>query len=113
MSADHYAECITCGVTLQTPADRDAHLRDTFTAAKEKDGYAAKSHAARTVNPTPEEIAESDVRRKVESALDDCMDSLDRLVYRDRVTPEQVREALRWFPDFANAWDEYTAEATS
>jgi hypothetical protein len=112
MSAKPYAECITCGISLTTPDDAARHRSETLAAASET-GVDARSHGTRILNPTPEEIAKSRIRREVERAIERCMDDLDTLVHRGEFTDEQVREELGWFPDFSDAWDEYVTDGAA
>lgn len=114
VGAATYAQCVTCGIDLPTPAIRDAHTRETFNASP---GPLHRSHSTQTVNPTPEEAERSRLRYIVADAVDravgDFIERVERAVDRGEITAEQVAEELRSYPDFADGWDEFMAEAGS
>lgn len=100
-----YAVCKTCGVDLPTPDDASRHAKETMQPI---DGTVnARSHTWQVINPTPQELAEREVRWVVEGALTDFCFELDRLIERGKVTREQVTEALRGYSDFADSWEDW------
>lgn len=102
-----YARCLTCDLVLPTPDEARQHSQDSMEPVTGEGSVIARGHSYRIVNPTPEERAASQVRREVEDAVLRCMEDLDTMVYRGRLTVDQVREGLRDYPDFRDAWDEY------
>lgn len=111
MSADQpYAACNDCPETF---TDRDAmraHQTATLTPTGEA-GVTARSHGSRVVNPTPQEREANQIRREidhvVEDAIEQAMEELDRKVCSGILTEEQVTDALRSYPDFEEAWQEW------
>lgn len=108
-----YAKCNDCDATAADRDEMNEHLDGTLEEAKKTtpglSGY--RGHSMRVVNPTREEAEQARQRglvsRAVEDALDTAVERLDDDVYRGYITKEQVREHLAYFPDFAEAWDEY------
>lgn len=97
-----YAECISCGLTLATQDDGREHM----TATRPEAGQGA-SHRIRITNqPRPDRIR-SAVARVIDDAITDSLEDIDRLVERDGATAEEVTEALRFYPDFADAYAEW------
>lgn len=112
----HYAECVDCDAQFADADAAAAHRRETFEASRQEAGsleVGVSSHTTTVVNPTPEEKAESKIRSivhwAVEDAITDAIDSLLTEVNRESITEDQVREHLRAFPDFLDAWDEADA----
>lgn len=110
MAGTHYAECTNCDETFADREAARAHASATL-AATGVPGIAARGHAYRVVNPTPEEQAASRARYTVDRAIEDAQQSafedLDRAIRRGNVTEESITDALRWYSDFADAWDEW------
>ena len=105
----HYAECRDCDAIL---ADKDAvsaHAKETMTPTGQP-GVTARSHGWRVVTPTPEEVTQRRISNLVGNAIEDAMieaiDDLRRSVDRGDITEDEVREGLRHYPDFRDAWDE-------
>lgn len=111
-----YARCNTCGVDLPTKDAQRAHMDATMAEARQANPNtkSLSSHSTRVINPTPEEVEANRVRRLVESAVErateDCCQELDDEVSRGRLTNEQVKEELRHYSDFADAWDEWVTQ---
>lgn len=112
--ADQYAICLDCGVEH---ADREAmfwHGHDTLAPAGEQ-GVVARGHRSRVVNPTPEEQEQKHVRavviRAVEAGMNETFEDLDRAIRRGYVTEDAVTKELRSYPDFADGWDDWRADA--
>lgn len=110
-SAGPYARCNTCGLDLPTKDEQRSHMDETFKAAEAADPNAARSHSTSVVNPTPEEVEASRLRRiverEIERAVEDCCERLEDEVRRGRITEEQVTKELRSYYDFADAWADW------
>lgn len=99
-----YAQCKDCEVVAETQADARQHMSET------QGSKGNRSHGMRITNATRPERIESAIRSDVDIVIADAMDDLDRYVQRGEMTDEEIKEALRWYPDFADAWDEYVEE---
>jgi len=113
-----YGICTTdgCGVEFADREEMRAH-QDATLAPTGEPGVVARSHGARIVNPTPEEVAENAARRAVGRAIEDAQEQafadLDREISLGYATEEAVTKELRYYPDFSDGWDEYRAGADS
>ena len=103
-SGEPYARCRDCSVVAENQADARQHMNETHGSKGNS------SHSMSITNPTRPERIESGVRLKVDHAISEAMDDLDRLVARGETTDDEIKEALRWYPDFADAWDEFVKE---
>jgi hypothetical protein len=102
-----YGKCMDCGAALTTEADSRAHMSSTF---KQSTSQSSSSHRVRITNPSRPERIRREMARIVDDALYDAMEALDRLTGRAELTDNEVAEALRMWPDFADAWDEHVRE---
>lgn len=111
-TAQPYAICTTegCGVELADQEAAEEHRTSTMAPTGEA-GVVARSHSTRVVNPTPEEAEEQAARRVVawaiESAQERAFEDIDRDIRNGAATEEAVTKELRFYPDFADAWDEW------
>lgn len=114
MSGDQYAHCLDCPATFSERAAANAHGLATMTPTGEP-GVTARGHGYQVDNPTPEEQAESRARSTVgyaiERAMDAAFDDLDSDIRRGYITEDEVTAQMRFYSDFAAAWDEWRAEA--
>lgn len=109
-----YAHCLDCPTVFADRAAMREHMSATMTPTGEQ-GVVARGHGALVDNPTPEEQAESRARstvsRAIERAMDEAFEDLDGDIRRGYVTEAEVTAQLRFYSDFADAWDEWRAEA--
>ena len=104
-----YGTCSTCSLVIATEADANEHLRQTI---GQGDG-AGHSHSVRITNPSRPDRIRRRIAMVIDDAIADAMDELDRLTSRgDNLTEAEVAEALRMWPDFSEAWDDYTEDAS-
>ena len=103
--------CNDCGEEFASRAEAQSHGEATMTPTGATTGITARGHTVRTVNPTPEEQAESRLRSIVGSAVSDALDRafdrLDTAIRRGEATEEDVTRELQNYPDFADGWDEW------
>lgn len=99
-----HSECLTCGVTFATPEARDKHMIQTMGGPDRSDRGRNGSHTTRTLQHTADELAGQQVRDTVTDALEECVDKLGLLVERNHLTLAQVTHALRFHPEFKEAW---------
>lgn len=100
-----YARCKDCGEEFADRPAAHAHLAQTHPAELGK-----SSHSIQVVNPTPEESARNRIVSEIDSALDDCVRHLERLIERGTITKDHINTTLDSYPDFADAWDTYVKD---
>lgn len=101
-----YGVCVQCGTSMPTKDEANAHMSTTFEDAQAK-GH-TRGHGVQVLNPSRSARIEREVRRTVDRVIQRAMDDLDDLVIRRDASAEEIREALGWYSDFSDAWDEYT-----
>ena len=115
MSTETYAVCVTCDAELPTAEAVNEHHASTMAPVHDEPGAISRGHTTRVINPTDEERAEwaarSIVGGAVSSAMDRAFEEIDRAIERGRITEQAATDALSWYPDFEDAWDEWRAEA--
>lgn len=99
-----YGKCQTCGVSLPTQEDSNAH---GLAVLKEPtlDGEKA-AHTISVLNPTRERRISSAIGNIISDALEEAMDEIDRLLDKDHVNHQEIETALQGYPDFAEAWED-------
>ena len=95
-----YAECITCGISLTTEDDGNAHMQETRLGAN-------RSHSIRVTNPNRDTRIRSRVERFIEAATERAMEDMDRLVDSGDVTEDEIKTALWGWPDFRDSREEW------
>ena len=108
VAGEPYGLCAECGMTMATEDDAREHMSTTFEAAKAKGG--SKGHGVRITNPGRGARIEREVSSLVDDSIQRAMEDIDNLVERGDATTEEINEALRWYSDFHEAWDEYNNE---
>jgi hypothetical protein len=115
MSAEttDYAVCVEegCGIALPTPEDAEKHGKETMRATGDVTGVTARGHARRILNPTREQQADRAVGYEIERATERAFEALDREIEAGRLTRAEVTKAMRYYPDFADGWAEWNADA--
>lgn len=110
-----YAHCVDCPEVFADRKASEAHQAATLTATGEA-GFTHRSHSVQIDNPTPEEKAINNARRivarAVEVRLDAAFEDLYYEMRQGRITKEQVKEELRSYPDFVDAWGEWYDNST-
>lgn len=110
--SSYYAHCLNCTETFTDRDEMRAHQTDSIEPVTEiGTGVSHRGHTVQVDNPTPEEVtknaARSTVGRAVELGLDAAFEDLYYEISKGRITKEQVKEELRSYPDFADAWDDW------
>jgi hypothetical protein len=103
-----YGACGTCGIDLQTEVDANEHMSATFKDTKAQGG--SSGHGVQVLNPTRERRISTEVGSAVADAIEGALDEMDRLVDSNQLTKEEITEALRGYPDFADAWEDRNNE---
>lgn len=103
-----YAQCVHCDEEFGNAIDAGAHRMATLEGPPSK----RVSHTTRVVNPTPEEIAQNNLEREIDDAIDDMLCKLGRSVDRGRVSADAVRSGLERY-GLEDAWDEFLTEWTA
>ena len=103
-----YGACNACPLTFDTEDAANQHMRQTMGEAKER-GETPRSHSVTITNPPRGQRIRSRVGSIVDNAITDAMSTLDRLVDRGDVTEDEITEALRFWPDFADVREEWTS----
>lgn len=111
LNPDRYAECITCGIELMTPEDRNQHVEDTMVPVVPW-VTRRKSHSYRIVNMTAKEEVEYTVRNEIDTAVEKFCEDMDWKITRGKLTAEQVTEALHGYPDFADGWEQWLEDSS-
>lgn len=97
-----YGSCITCGADMPTKADSNEHLSATF------DG--TSGHRVQILNPPREDRIRRRIESKVDEAVTEFIYEIQDAIDREEFTEAEVTDALKLFPDFADAWDEVLRE---
>lgn len=87
-----HGTCRDCDVTTATNEDTSRHLRDS-------------GHAMWITNPDRERRIRSAVNRVVTYAIDGALEDLWPLLDMG-ATEDEIAEALHWYSDFSEAWQE-------
>lgn len=106
-SEQPYAKCVDCDKEIANRDEMNEHFKET---QPEVMLVGSKSHAIRVVNPTRAEKARNRIEDVVQGVLDDAMDEIESLLFRKEATREDIKEALAWHSDFADAWETYIRE---
>lgn len=96
-----HATCLTCEQNLVTPADLTAHLRET----SKPDG--GRSHRARILRLTRSQEVDSIVGREVSDAIDEFCENIARRIQCKQISEQEVTQAIRFYSDFADGWEEW------
>lgn len=98
-----YGRCLDCSLTIETREHSHQHLDES------RNGL-SKSHRVRIGNPSREDRIRREAQVEIERALEDAMERLDG--FKPDASDDEIREALKLFPDFRGAWDEWVEETT-
>ncbi len=105
-----YAICNTCDLDLPTPEVAQQHTRETMARVEGEGSIIARSHGYTVMNPTPLERKARLVKEAIGYATDYFCEDMDNALARGELTAEEVTQALRGHPDFADAWQEWPEE---
>lgn len=108
VAGEDYGLCTDCGVSLASEGEAHTHMSSTFHEAEAKGG--SKGHRISILNPSRGTRVERGVRWIVEDAVRRAVEEIDDLVEQGHASTDEIREALRWYSDFSDAWDEYINE---
>ncbi|MDK8436446.1 MULTISPECIES: hypothetical protein [unclassified Brevibacterium] len=101
-----YGNCKDCEAVFEAKSDMYAHLEESSKNAPRDVHGTRRRHRGQVTNPTREERIEREVGYAIESATYDFCSKMDDLILDGQVTEQEVKEALRYHDDFAEAWDE-------
>lgn len=108
MPDDAYGVCRTCDIDLATEQVANIHMNATMAEAMAKGENG--SHAVRVLNPSRESRIESEVDELIDEVTSDLMSKIEDLVYRNHITEDEAKMALRHHSDLADAWEEHCDE---
>lgn len=97
-----HGRCSTCGADLATREDTNEHLRANLGADP--------GHSVQVKNPDRVERIRTRVTSIIDDAVDKACGEFDRMGSREDVTEEEIRIALRWYPDFEDGWADWQGE---
>lgn len=89
-----YGRCADCDLELPTEEDAAAHRAATAGSIRKPDRSYKSSHATMATNPGRQESINRNVYQTVQSAVEDLMADLARLVEDDDATKNEVATAL-------------------
>lgn len=95
-----HGRCLTCGITIATAEDGNTHMSETMGDAG--------SHQILSNNPTRERRISVAVDEIVNASIDKAMEAVDMLISREEITEEEAATALKSWPDFEEAWGDWT-----
>lgn len=100
-----YGKCTDCNLELPTEEDAAAHRKATAGSIRTPGRSYKATHATRATNPGRQERLRQEVRREVESAIEDLMAELARLVEDQDATKDEIATALSdCYVDLAHDW---------
>lgn len=120
-----YAVCQTCGIKLRLQEDAREHMSSTMVPVSDEPGVTARGHGIRITNRTRAERVQDQVEQILQEAVEDepgrvnirtreleiteeavelAAEKLQEAVDSGDVTHHEVTEALRYQPEFLDAW---------
>ena len=86
-------------------------MSETHEEARKNGGN--RGHTISITNPGRTGRVHSETSRIVESAMEDAMSDLQRLVDDGHATGAEIRESMWMYSDFKDAWDEWVEDGAS
>lgn len=99
VEGEPYGRCLDCGEACVTKDAASEHMSQT------RPESGGSSHRISVTNPDRAQRIQNEIDDEVETAVEDAIDVLRRLVESGDATPEEISEALTWHSEFAEAWD--------
>jgi hypothetical protein len=98
---EKFGTCLTCKIDLLTEEDSKNHVNETIKASPDH-----RSHSYVVLNPSREEKIKRAVSSIIDSAIQDALEDVDDLVYRNDATEEEITKALRFYDNFSEYWED-------
>lgn len=98
-----YGSCETCGITLPDKKQADDHMSATFATSSSAQMH---SHTINVTNPERMTRVANQIGCIVSDAIESALDQINQAVRRGDMSKEETHDALRFYGDFRDAWDD-------
>ncbi len=111
VQGEPYGACRDCDGVFSTKEEAHQHMSQTHELARQAGGNAGHSVSIR--NPERPERIRRGIGSIVSDVMNDFCNQVDDLINDGHVTEEEATEAMRFYPDFQEAWENWLAESRS